>query len=40
MRQRPGGVDDKNLHEFQHHPRYSCKRVDTLIGLFPTGATW
>ena len=32
-------VDDKNLHEFQHHPRSSCQRVDALIGLFPTGVT-
>ena len=32
-------VYDKNLHEFQHRLRYSCKRVDALIGLFPTGAT-
>ncbi len=36
----PIWVDDKNLHEFQHHPpRSSCKRVDALIGLFPTPAT-
>ena len=32
-------VYDKNLHEVQHHPRYSCQRDDALIGLFPTGAT-
>lgn len=36
-RESPRGGVYKNLHEFQNHRRYGRKRIDAMIGRFPTG---